>query len=234
MFPLAVPAPALLGQPIVVVHRDRGDLFIDPAIDTVQVPDVPAAMVGGIVWTPGALPRELTSTRTSDGRVTVNGTLQVSPDGSATWTADVTASGTASERLRDLLRPLEEGSRVEALRKVVAAGRPDLSRFTAKVVGVDLTRRDVRLTLAGKDEALLVPVGSGLAGRVPALLAPALAAWLPPNLTVTETLAIQFPGDLQILATALPDSVYDESALVVRSTTRQGRRLSLTTEAERP
>lgn len=233
-FPIAVPAPALLGRPLIVVHREQGDVFIDPGNPYVSVPDMPAALIGGTTWVPGDLPTPQAAEQTADGSIRINANLVIDADGSSQWTADFTAEGTALQWLRERLAPLDPDARTEALRRLVSVGRPEPVQFGATTTGLEKVRSPLKISVTGHDASLLGPMGSGLMGEVPALLAPALAAWLPPNIVVRESLAIQVPRSVEIVAAAPPDSAFSDVALLSRTTDRTGARVALITEVLRP
>lgn len=233
-FPVVVPAPHLLSRPVVVIDDDDGTLYVDPAADLAEVPSMPASLAGSIVWTAGDLPTAIRSPSLVDGTVHINTNLNIAGDGSASWTATLSASGTASEWIRELLAPLDESGRVQALHRLARVGRPHLERFTATATGVQRPDRKLKITLSGHDKGLLTASGGGLRGEVPVLLAPALAAWLPPNVRIRESMSISPPGTTQVLAVRPPRSAYTEEALVSRSFKREGQRQVLTVEVERP
>ena len=163
-------------------------------------------MAGGAVWLPGDLPVQLQTTDTTDGLVIINATLNMHLDGSANWTADIQASGTAEEWIRTLLAPLDNEGRTEALRRLATTGRPDLQRFAATTAGVEKTRKNLKLTISGFDEHLLDPFGAGSAGHLPPIVGPGIAAWLPPNVRVIESMAVVTPGATSTLALTRPQT----------------------------
>ncbi|NCG18627.1 MAG: hypothetical protein GWP91_06405, partial [Rhodobacterales bacterium] len=233
-FPVTVPAPAMLGRPVIIVHREKGDIYIDPGASYVAVPTPPAAMAGGAVWFPGELPFRLQTTDTTDGLVTVSATLNVHLDGSANWTADIQASGTAEEWIRTLLAPLDDDGRIEALRRLATIGRPDLRRFAATIVGVEKTRKNLKLTISGFDEHLLYPFGAGSAGHLPPLVAPGIGAWLPPNVRVVESMAVITPAATATLALTPPIAGLSDGALLTTDIQQQTNRVTVVTTVERP
>lgn len=233
-FPVTVPAPGMLPRPVVLVDDDDGMLYLDPASELAAPGDVPAAMAGAMVWRPGDVPTQLRLPTLFDGTVAINGSLQIGGDGSASWTATISATGAANERLRALLAPLDERGRAEALGRLLRVARPGLTRFTASTTGTEHPSKRLRISVTGHDDGLLEPRAGGLAGEVPPLLAPALAAWLPPNIRVVETLAITPPPHLQVLGTHVAESAATDEALVSVRHAREGQRQVLTVEAERP
>lgn len=233
-FPVTVPAPTSLPRPIVVVRRKEGDILVDPSSDRVAVPDRPASLLGATVWLPGELPARLPDLGVVDGAVSVNSTLNFQPDGSASFVAVIQATGAAQEYLRDLLAPLDEAGRTEALRRLVTQSRPELTGLLVNATGVEKPTKALKITVSASQRDLLAPLPFGLRGTVSPVLAPALGAWLPPRVRVTETLAISPPAAVQILGTAGPASVVHPDALVTRSWKREGQRLTFRTEVERP
>lgn len=233
-FPVTVPAPAMLGRPVVVVHRETGDVYLDPANEAVAIPEVPAQMIGGALWVPGDLPSPLVTTAATDGTVNLQGSLNVTQDGAGAWTLELTATGTAQQALRELLGPLDEAGRTESLGRLVRAGRPDLERFSVAASGLEKTKNHVKITLAGRDAAAFAPLGAGQAGEVPPILAPALAGWLPPNVRVRESVAISVPQTVEVIAASPAPSAQSEWAVITRSVERNGPRVTAITEAHRP
>jgi hypothetical protein len=233
-FPVTVPAPASLPRPVVIVRREQGDVYLDPGSDRVAVPDRPASLLGATVWLPGELPVRLPELGVTDGAVAVNSTLDFAPDGSASVVAVITASGAAQEYLRDLLAPLDEAGRTEAMKRLVTRSRPELVGLRVEATGVEKPSKQLKITVSASQQGLLSPLPFGLRGTVPPLLAPALGAWLPPRLAIQETMSIAPPSAVQILGTAGPASVVHPDALVSRGWKREGQKLTFRTEVERP
>lgn len=233
-FPVTVPAPASLPRPVVIVRREQGDVYLDPGSDRVAVPDRPASLLGATVWLPGELPVRLPELGVTDGAVAVNSTLDFAPDGSASVVAVITASGAAQEYLRDLLAPLDEAGRTEAMKRLVTRSRPELVGLRVEATGVEKPSKQLKITVSASQQGLLSPLPFGLRGTVPPLLAPALGAWLPPRLSIQETMSIAPPSAVQILGTAGPASVVHPDALVSRGWKREGQKLTFRTEVERP
>lgn len=232
--PLTVPAPAALTRPAVAVVTEAQVVWIDPASDHTTVPDLPASMTGAVAWVPGRLPVRLASQGATDGQVSVHGQVRLGADGSATFTAIVTASGTAREWIRALLAPLGEEGRSTALGQLVIRGRPDLARFTASTTGLEDPRRPLKITLNGYEPRAWEPVGPGLSGTLAPIAAPALAAWLPTRILVHEELSVDPPPDLQPIATVPAEPTFHPEVVLARHLRREGDRLVLVTEALRP
>ncbi len=232
-FPITVPSPALLQRPVVVVDRPDGMVIIDPAAERTAVPDRPASTLGATLWTPGSLPIRLVEPGLADGSVHVHTSLSISGDGSATWSAVVQANGAAREHLRNLLAPLDERGRTEAMARLVRQARPD-TRIAVDMSGTESPARPLKITISGSDPSALSTVAYGLRGRIAPTVAPALGAWLPSNLVITESLAISGPPQLTILGSSVEGSDYTPAALVRRTFSRQGPRGVLDTEVQRP
>lgn len=233
-FPITVPAPPLLPRPIVVVRRPEGDVYVDPAAPRAAIPDRSASLLGATVWVPGELPRHLPELGVTDGAVSVNATLTFDADGSAAFSASVQATGAAQEYLRDLLAPLDEAGRTEALRRLVRQARPDLVGVTVSASGIEQPSKPLKISISGSQQGLLQTLPYGLRGTIPPILGPALAAWLPPRVRVQEQLSITPPSSARLLGTAGPDAVVHPDAIVGRTWRREGQKLTCRTEVERP
>lgn len=233
-FPSTVPAPALLTRPMVVVNTSRGVVYVDPAAERASVPDRPASLLGATVWVPGQLPFALPDTGVVDGQVTISTAVTIAGDGSATWSSSVSSSGAATEYLRQLLGPLDDAGRKEALGRLVAQGRPGIERLEVQTSGVTRTDQPLTLTVSGFDAAVLQSVGFGLRGTVPPTLGPAMAGWLPSNLAVRESVSIAPPPALSLLGSRVEPSTFQPEAMVSRRYTREGPKATLDVEVQRP
>lgn len=233
--PLSVPAPALLDRPCVAVVMPGHVVWIDPSTDRVAIPELPASMVGAIAWMHGDLPVELVANGAVDGTVAIAAQLTVAGDGTSTWQATLTATGTAQEWLRTLLGPLDAQGRTTALEKLVRVGHPKLDRFTAELSGIDDPYRSLKITMYGHETGTMSRLGtSGLVGTVPPLVAPAMGAWLPPRILVREDLSITPPPAVQPLSAAPQPPVFHPDATLARTFRREGGRWVIVTEVERP
>jgi len=233
-FPITIPAPVLLPRPLVVVRRPDGDVLVDPAADRAAIPELPASLVGATVWVAGEMPSRLPATGVADGMVAISTTLSIAVEGAATWNVAIQATGPAQEVLRNLLHPLDEAGRTEAFTRLLRQARPDLTRIQTSVTGADKASRKLKITVSGHDPNVFTAAGYGLRGTVAPALAPALAGWLPPHLTIVETVAIEPPPSMQILGTTVAPSLYRPEALVTRSAMREGHDVVMTVEVERP
>ena len=233
-FPSTVPAPALLTRPMVVVKTKRGVVYVDPAAERASVPDRPASMLGATVWAPGQLPFTLPDTGIVDGRITVTTTVTVAGDGSATWSSSVSSTGAATEYLRQLLAPLDDAGRGEALGRLVMQGRPGIERLQVSTSGVTRTDQPLTLTVSGFDQEALSTVGYGLRGTIAPTLAPAMAGWLPSNLAVDETVTVSPPPALTLLGSRTAASAFQPEAMVGRRYSRNGPKANLHVDVQRP
>ncbi|MEQ1566351.1 MAG: hypothetical protein ABMA64_11990 [Myxococcota bacterium] len=246
-FPVTVPAPALFPNPLVVVRREEGPVYVDPAAEHTAVPELPASLAGAMVWIPSAPPRagasavpgpgeipvRLPDDPSLDGRVTLTTSATITADGGATLTTQVIATGAAREILRDLLGPLDEAGRTEALGRLVRQGRPGADAITTKASGLEDPSAELNLTVSAHDPAAMSVTAYGMRGTMPPLLAPALAGWLPPRVAVSERLAITIPPLLEVAGAALDPSMFRTEASVVRDLSRDGQTVVSSTEVTR-
>ncbi len=211
--PLAqiVPGPAQFPDPAIVVFRDQGPpLWIDLAADYAAPADIPARIDGGTAWVAGRLPDHVGAPGVPVGTVHISGDGTIDIDGDVHWSATLSASGAAAEALRTQLAPLPAEGREELFRRMILIARP-AARVVVTTSGVERTLQPLRITLTVDDPERMSPQGSGLSGEIPALIAPGLAAWLPPDLHVQERLVLSAPqpllpvGNRPVLSTASPE-----------------------------
>ncbi len=231
--PVTLPAPALTPHPLVVIERAGDNVYVDPAADSASVPTLPAMLQGGVAWKAGSLPIQISPDAMSDGEVQIISSAQVGRDRSLAFRTDLSADGGAPERIRTLLRPLSTQDRVEAISRIVRAGHPEVGRLEIEIDAVERPSRPLRITISGTIDDALGPSGGGLAGRVTPILAPTLAAWLPPNLRVTEQLTVTAPSGYGVLALAPPPTTLRAHTLVSRTARRDARRATVSTEVQR-
>ncbi len=234
-FPVTVPAPAMVPLPAIVVYRkDRAPVWIDPSATFAPGGGTPANLVGGWVWEAGDLPRQLAEAAGPEGRVGVNTQLTLGPDGGQTWTASVIAEGAAIELFRTLLRPLNESSQHAAIERLIRQARPDASQVLVTLGGIERTDRPLTLTVIGRQAMTDAAFPGGLAATVLPLLGPAIAAWLPPDVTVHETMSVVVPPTLRIAGVATTPSQAAPEVLVSRRLKHEGQRLVSEIEIDRP
>jgi len=77
-------------------------------------------------------------------------------------------------------------------------------------------------------------LGPGMKGTIPPLLAPGLAGWLPARILVHEEVAIDTPMDMNPVAMVPATPTYHPDVVLTRSLRRDGHKLVLVTEAQRP
>lgn len=233
--PVSLPAPALLPKPLVAVTTRSGTVWIDPGNPRIAVPDPPAAIVGGLGWAPGDLPVQVGRAGEVDGLVAISAQATVAADGSSAWSATITAHGVALEHLRSFLAPMSADGRRDALLGLVRRGHPNVDRFVAELSGVEDPYRTLKIVLQGHDDRALRKLDTlGLAGEVAPLLAPALAARLPPRVLVREDLSVVVPPALLLQTATAPERRFHPDATLARAVRREGARLTLVTEVERP
>lgn len=233
--PIVVPSPQMLDVPLVQV-RDHGGkvLWIDPGSDAVATPAIPSVLVGATVWAPGELPSRPVSPGVADGTVVLTTTAKVTPEGDVAWSTDISADGTGLQAIRELLNPLDEAGQQAALERLVKQSRPDLERFNVAASGTIDPFKRFSLGVSGYDEGVFSPFGAGMRGTFRPVLAPAMAAWLPPNVRVLEIVDLSPPGAFSVAAHDRPGPAYDPSAQVDRIARRNGNRLRFDVNAIRP
>ncbi|MEZ4323326.1 MAG: hypothetical protein R3F61_38030 [Myxococcota bacterium] len=234
-FPITVPSPAMLGEPLVQA-RDRAErvVWIDPAGDFVAVPSMPSSLMGATVWVPGDLPTQLNNDTVVDGNVVINTSAKIDAKGNVTWNASIDATGTGLEWLRRRLGPLDDDGQTKALKRLANQARPGLERFTITSSGTKDPYKPLKITVSGHDEGVFQRFGAGMRGEIVPALGPAMAAWLPPKIRVQEFIDISGPNNLLIVANTHPTPAYDPDALLDRQARRDGPRLRMSAEVERP
>jgi tetratricopeptide (TPR) repeat protein len=232
--PLTVPAPAQFTRPAVAVITPKGTVWIDPASPYTAIPDIPASMAGAVAWAPERLPVHLAAHGAMDGMVSVNAQIRIDQEGAATWTATISASGTALEWIRTRLAPLEPAGRATTLHQLVQQGRPELHRFQMTDTGVEDPKRQLKLTLQGYEEHAVSDLGPGMNGTIAPLVAPGLAGWLPTRILIHEEVAVEAPPGMQPVAMVPAEPTFHHEVVLSRSLRREGSRLVLLTEALRP
>ena len=233
-FPVTVPVPGALRHPAIVAYHEGEAIYIDPAAVHVVPPQRPASMLGAMVWVPGEIPRILANTGVHDGGVHVEATWDGDLDGGSTFQAALTAHGAALESLRNLLAPLQPPALEELFARLVRQGRPGLSALSVEASGLLGARNELKISLSGSATDELEPTPSGARGEVVPLLAPALAGWLPPRLSIDETLVLSPPHRGRILGRVPSASASSAEATVARSLEGRGASATLHTHASRP
>lgn len=233
--PLSVPAPALMAHPAVAVYLPGRTVWIDPASERVAIPELPASMLGATVWVAGDAPFELPSPGVLDGDVAINVQTTMSADGSSLFTASVNAGGVGEEWLRTLLAPLSETDRQVTFQRLISVANPSIDRFAYDGSGIEDPYRPLQITLQGHLPAASKPYGTnGMIGDLHPLMAPALAAWLPSRILVHEEVSNVPPAGLAPIATTADEPKYNGDATVTRKFRREGAKITLISEAQRP
>ncbi|MBT3218403.1 MAG: hypothetical protein HN348_04875, partial [Proteobacteria bacterium] len=231
--PVSIPAPALLTHPLLVVRDEGHTWWIDPAAPPADLEQTPSSMANATVWVPGTPPVELHNASVVHGTVAINTDARVEYDGSFGWTSEIVSEGTATETIRTLLAPLQRNRREEAIRRLIEVGRPNTDRIIFEASGLEDPSRPLRISITGFESEMLHKSDAGVTGPVPPTLGPALAAWLPPNLLIHETISIKVPQSLVILAIITPESGFETDALTFRQSRQEGSRVILTIESQR-
>lgn len=184
----------LATRPAVRVEREgRPVRWLDPAAAHGSRDDVPGAFVGAMALTEDAPPQRLGVVQPIDGIVRIDGSGEIGRDGELRISAVLTATPGTQDTLRSLLAPLSEDERSELLAATLTGGRDDGLRAHVRThhlaeASEDL-RLDVQLVLPGAFDA----EGAGYRAELPPLAAPALAAWIPGDVRVEESLVLRTP-----------------------------------------
>ncbi|MFT7518033.1 MAG: tetratricopeptide (TPR) repeat protein [Kiritimatiellia bacterium] len=233
--PATLAAPSLLPRAIVAVPIDDDIIWIDPGAPNATVPALPADLTGAVAWLPGDLPRRIEASGEAEGQVNITGQATLNQDGSTQFTVNITASGVAQEFLRDRLGKLIDADRATALKPFISAGRPNLKQLTLSANGLGNVRKPIRITLHGQTSEGARALASGLsASKMPPLLAPALAGWLPPRVIVHEELAVLAPPGMKLFSVVQAPRTTHPNAVISRTLRRESDRTVLITQVERP
>lgn len=229
-----LPAPAQFPHPAIVVYRAGADpLWIDPAADHAAPTDMPSRIDGGVAWVAGQVPHAVGRPGVPVGTVHVAGDVSVSIDGDNRISATLGAEGAAAEAIRAQLAPLTDDGRTELFAQMIRVARPE-ARVIVATSGVERTLQPLRVQFTVDEPDGFVPQGAGLGGDVRALIAPQLAAWLPPDVAVHERMSLSTPQPLQHLAHGDPRSEASPDVIVSRWVEQSGARPTLVTEVVRP
>jgi len=233
--PTSIAATSLLQRPVVAVLRGNRIEWIDPGADHVLPPDLPVELTGAVAWRTGDLPRRLEASGASEGSVPLSGEVRLERDGGESFILNLTATGTAEEWLEERLRGLDDAARADLFRPIVAAGRPETDRLSVGVTGLGDGDQPLRVTVRGHATGRLSQVSRGVVrDRVPSVLAPGLAAWMPPRITVHEEIAITPPPGLRLLTTVDVRPPTHPGAVVSSTLRREADKMVMTTDVERP
>jgi tetratricopeptide (TPR) repeat protein len=229
-----LPAPAQFPHPAIVVHRSgAAPLWIDMEADHAAPTDLPSRIDGGVAWEAGQVPNVVGTPGVPIGRVDITGDATIEIDGDLRITATLAANGAAAEAIRAQLASLPEDRRTEVFARMIRVSRPE-ARILLHATGVERTLQPLRIQLTLDEPGGFDPQGTGLAGSVPAVLAPMLAAWLPPDIEVHERLTLSTPSPLRHLAHGRPRSTATPDVVVSRWVDLGGNSPTLVTEVVRP
>lgn len=233
--PTSIAVPSMLQRPVVAVPMGDHMIWIDPGADWVQAPALPSGLSGATAWLPDDLPRQVIPQGPSDGSVTISGEVRPEPSGTATFNVVIGATGAAQEYLREQLSNLDETSRQAWFRDFATQAHSDVTRLNLTVTGVRAGDRPLSITARGQLGAQVQPITSDLTTMgARSLLAPSLALALPPRIAIREELSIPPPGGRRLLTVARAPTTTDPSAIISQQARREGDRLVLLTEIERP
>jgi tetratricopeptide (TPR) repeat protein len=107
--------------------------------------------------------------------------------------------------------------------RLIRLARPDLESITVEMSAVERSSKKLQISISAIQRKAMTPVANGLRGEVRAVLAPALAAWLPTDVRIEETLTLSSPGDLDVLAIGPQGSAFHSAAQVSRGVTHDNR-----------
>jgi len=234
LLPAHLPVPAAYEHPGVVVHTANGDVLIDPTADWATVPDKPLSMTGGRVWIPGDLPHWLHSPDYMWGGIDISGVLHVSASRTNRWEIEVVPRGTGLEAMRQMLGPMSADERERRVRELLLVARPGLQDVQIHMVGIGDPYEPFALTIEGSDTGTVHAFGDGLYDDIPAMLAPILAASLPPGLLVRERMLVNLPQGMVPLSASIPDAAQHLDARLHRGAVFEFDKVTLTTEVLRP
>lgn len=233
--PLLVPADALFERFAIRVRRGSlPDVWLDPRSSYTRTEAVPRDLRGVTVLEPGDLPRRLHPHPSPDGLVRIEARASIAEDGQVEITAQVTAEDGATQAIRDVLGPLPKETRKQWLADLLRVVRPELDGLRFQVFGIDDPSLPFGMSLEFDAPGAFRPLHTGLAGDLPAVLAPQLARVLPSNLEIVETLSVQGSEGMKLAAVRPVDEPVTPKAVVHRALDVQKKRTLLTTTAFRP
>lgn len=224
-FPLTLPAPTALGEPLVAVRLGGKFIYLDPAASQTSVPNLPPNFRGGVAWATKSLPQPFPWEGVSSGTVKIVGNANAATNGDLHYRMNIQSEGTAEERLRSLLMPLDSAQRRERITQLLHSAHPGLEAITVEMSSVQTTSKRLQISITATHRKALVPIANGLRGEIHAFLAPAFAGWLPPDVHVEETLTLAPSGDLVVLAIDRLGSSFHPSVQIQRRVAH-GDRLS--------
>lgn len=227
--PRTLPAPHLLVYPAVAVRVGKEMLYLDPGTTGARPPAVPARMRGGRVLVAG---RHLTvpiDTGAPRGEVRIDARLEVARSGQITTVAEILPIGAAEQVLRSRFSGLPAEQWPGVVEKWVTPRGGSLRGLVVDVKGLD-GLVPFQLTLRFQEPNKLQGTGTTLRGPVRDLLAPGLAAMLPPGIAIEERLLVVPPEGTMALTAIRPTHVPSAVVLLNRSLASQDNDLLLASD----
>lgn len=225
LVPRTLPAPHLLPFPGVAVREGREMLYLDPGTFGARPPEVPARMRGGRVLVAG---RHLTvpvDTGAPRGELRIDATLEVQKSGAVEVVADVTPTGAAEQVLRSRLTGLDAPQwPEEVLTWITERGHP--RNLVVDVRGLE-GEAPLSIQVRYIEPTKLEGTGSTMRGPLRDLMAPRLAALLPPGVTLEERLHVVPPEGSVALTAVRPEHPPSEDVLLNRTLHAEGEELRL-------
>lgn len=221
--PTHLAVPGLFDLPAVAVTRGGRTVWIDPAAELARPGLMPESLRHGQAWAAGDLPLPLHADALLEGELTVLSELRIGADGRAAWTASLVAVGSAEDHLRQRLA--DSKSRNELITRLLREAHPAVEGVTVDTEGFARRGQGVRITLTASEPGLMREARFGAEAEATPLLATALLAWLPPGVAVRERLSVGFPQALTLQAVHATPTPSHPSALLTRSTRREGARV---------
>ncbi|MCB9691073.1 MAG: hypothetical protein H6736_04585 [Alphaproteobacteria bacterium] len=233
--PLIVPGYALFTRIAVHVRRPNApDIWLDPASPYSTPDSVPRELRGSIVLEPGDQPYRLYDRMVPDGTLEIEATATLKDDGSLEIAAGVKAIDGAGQAVRDVLGPLPKSRRQQWLSDLLRYVRPGLEDLRFQLYGVDDPNQPLVISFEFDVESSFRPVGYGLAGAIPPVLAPQLARVLPPNIEIKERVSFVGSEGMHLYGVRPVEDPVDPDAILGRSTEWTDRKARLETLVLRP
>ncbi len=230
--PWSLPNPSLVNSPAVVVRLDNRTLWIDPSTDSAPTEHPPIAAEHGVWWEPGDLPHPAPHTAIPDSGIYIASQGSLESDGSASWNAIITATGSSEQTLRETLRALDEKGQADLFKRFLVVAHPGIDRWKVDINGLE-DQRSLKISLQAHENGALTPKEPALYGNVPSLLAPALAEWMPARTQVNEDLSLTWPSDFRPISVLPPPSVWHRDGSVFYRRHNEGSRSIFSTVVTR-
>jgi len=232
---LSVPGMGLFpGVAVRVLDDDGSNIWLDPRSPYNSVGAVPLGLRESVILIPGDYPRRVFDDLAPDGEVRIRATGALQEGGDLEIIASVEARGGGTQAIRDVLAPMSKDFRKQWLTDLLSLTRPDIDNVRFQVFGVEDPASPLGMSIEFLERRALRPLGEGLRGEVPPILAAHLARVLPPNIQVTETLELRGTDELRPFGVQPIRDPYDRDAVLHRAATIEGDTATLTTSVLRP